>query len=266
MLISSPSVVLKFGGSVLHSPADFPSVMSEIQRYLDQDTKVVVVVSAFYGVTETLIARANTEKLSTDSVAYAELVASGEMRSAEELTQYLREHKLPAAVATPRALGFTAAGPRTSATPQSMQPQALQKALNTASVLVVPGFSAIDNQGDCVLLGRGGSDISAVCLAETLGLHAVCLLKDVDGLYDRDPNRFTEAQRLTHVDYATAKLLGGELIQPEAIDFAQSKNICIEIAAIGKPGRSLIGEAKLARATRPAERPVANLVADELIA
>ena len=67
MLISSPSVVLKFGGSVLHSPADFPSVMSEIQRYLDQDTKVVVVVSAFYGVTETLIARANTENLSTDS-------------------------------------------------------------------------------------------------------------------------------------------------------------------------------------------------------
>lgn len=266
MSIFPPSVVLKFGGSVLHSPADFPSVMSEIQGYLDQNTKVVAVVSAFYGVTETLIAQAKSENLSTDSVAYAELVASGEMRSAEELTNYLVQHDLPAAVATPRQLSFTAQGPRISATPQGIQPQALNQALTAASVLVVPGFSAIDNHGDCVLLGRGGSDISAVCLAETLGLHAVCLLKDVDGLYDMDPNRFSEAQRLTRVDYATAKLLGGELIQPEAIDFAQSKNICIEIAAIGKPGRSLIGEARSAQVSQPIKTPVPNVVADEMTA
>ncbi|GHA03882.1 hypothetical protein GCM10008090_11420 [Arenicella chitinivorans] len=240
--------------------------MSEIQGYLDQNIKVVAVVSAFYGVTETLIARASAEKIAVGSVPYADLVASGEMRSAQELTRYLIKHELPAAVATPRELGFTAQGSRTSATPKGIHPQALQQALTAASVVVVPGFSAIDDQGDCVLLGRGGSDISAVCLAETLGLPAVCLLKDVDGLYDRDPNRFTEAKRLTRVDYATAKLLGGELIQPEAIEFAQSKNICIEIAAIGKPGRSVIGNATSAQTTASAQVPADYMVADELIA
>ena len=105
----------------------------------------------------------------------------------------------------------------------------------------MPGFSAVDEAGDCVLLGRGGSDISAVFIAQALGLDSVRLFKDVDGLYDSDPNRYHDATRLEYVDYNTARDIGGELIQLEAINFAAKKGVCIDIAALAKHYCSRIG-------------------------
>jgi len=107
--------------------------------------------------------------------------------------------------------------------------------------VIVPGFSAINAAGDSVLLGRGGSDISAVFIAHSLGLSSVRLLKDVDALYDKDPNKFDDANPIHEVDYQTALQLGGELIQPEAINYAASKGVKIIIASVGEARGTQIG-------------------------
>lgn len=243
---TSKKVVLKFGGSVLHSPSDFDGIRREILRFANDGYQVVAVVSAYYGFTEALISDANENCLDSKSVVFAELIASGEFRSAIELESYLVQHGSNASRRTPKELGFTAMGDRTAAKPLSIDTSKILSALNQTQIIIVPGFSAVDENGDCMLLGRGGSDISAVCIAEALNLEGVRLLKDVDGLYDADPNKVKNAQRLEYVDYATASKIGGELIQREAIDFAASKNICIDIAAIDQLYSSRIGPQKKA--------------------
>ena len=69
----------------------------------------------------------------------------------------------------------------------------LRRALAAEGVVVFPGYIATDGHGRTVVLGRGGSDLTALYLAHRLGLvrgsaAARCrLIKDVDGLYERDP-------------------------------------------------------------------------------
>jgi len=234
-------VVLKFGGSVLHSPVDFDTIRQEIERFTKQGFQVVAVVSAYYGVTEKLVASALSQSIDTTSAAYAEHIATGEFKSASDLVDHLLHHRINASKKRPSELAFLAQGTRDSALPISIDSNKLSAALEQTPVVVVPGFTAIDQQGDCVLLGRGGSDISAVCIALALGLNSVRLIKDVDGLYDKDPNKFSKALRLPFVGYKTAAEIGGELIQPEAINFAAQKRIYIDVAAIGQDHVSRIG-------------------------
>ena len=236
-------VVLKFGGSVLHSPSDFPLIAGEIQRFVDRKQKVVAVVSAYYGVTEKLLKKASRQGLDVESVEYAELIARGEFQSAEQLVNYLNENKFKATMRSPSSLDFIAKGNRSAATPVSLCGDKAIATLENYDVMVVPGFSAVDDKGQCVLLGRGGSDISAACIAEALNLKQVRLLKDVDGIYDRDPNTHSNAQRFAHVDYATAAEIAGELIQAEAISFAASRQISINVACMGTDYSSRIGPA-----------------------
>lgn len=233
--------VLKFGGSVIHSQNDFKTIASEIQRFLSNDFQLVVVVSAYHGVTEKLITKAAETNVPLNSASYADIVSSGEFESGLDLTKYLVQNDLEASFRSPAEFGFMATGDRESATPISIDSSKINVAFDTHSVIVMPGFSAIDEHDDRILLGRGGSDISAVVVAQALGLDSVRLLKDVDGIYNIDPNQFSHAKRLDYVDYDLACKIGSVLIQPEAIQFAATKKISIDIAAIGNSFASRIG-------------------------
>jgi len=238
--------VLKFGGSVLASQADFARITTEIAALINESFEVVAVVSAYFGVTEKLISQAKRERLDPDSVEYAELIASGEFQSAADLSEYLKQQGFNASLKAPSSFAFTAEGARGSAEPISIDGNKIESALKQTPIVILPGFSAIDRHQTCVLLGRGGSDISAVCVAQALGLDSVRLLKDVNGLYDKDPNKYNDARRLSYIDYQTARSIGGELIQTEAIDFAASKEMNIDVAAIGESFASRVGpEVKL---------------------
>ncbi|MBL4672023.1 MAG: hypothetical protein JKX81_07150 [Arenicella sp.] len=233
--------VLKFGGSVLSSPANFSRITSEIQKHLDEGFQVVAIVSAYFGVTEQLISQARERNFFTSSIEYAELISSGEFQSATDLSTHLIQQGFKASFKAPSAFSFIAEGKRDCAAPVSIDAGKIIAALKQTPIIIMPGFSAVDFEQNCILLGRGGSDISAVYVAQALKLDCVRLLKDVNGLYDMDPNKYTNAQRLSYIDYQTARSIGGELIQTEALDFAASKNICIDIAAIGKSNASRIG-------------------------
>jgi len=226
---------------VLNSSADFSRISIEIQKHVDAGFQVVAVVSAYFGVTEQLITQAKERNLDTSSIEYAKLISSGEFQSAAELSEHLIKQGFKASFKTPSAFSFVATGKRDCAAPVSVDAEKIIAALKQTPIVIMPGFSAIDCEQNCILLGRGGSDISAVYVAQALKLDSVRLLKDVNGLYDMDPNKYINAQRLPYVDYKTARNIGGELIQPEAIDFAASKNISIDIAAIGESSASRIG-------------------------
>lgn len=239
-------LVLKFGSSLLKGIEDVARVCDEIGR-LSASNKLVVVVSAFKGETDRLFALASQVSGSPCATILPKLILSGEEQAACAVALACAERGLRTDLLPIADLEFFASGDPFASTPRRLDPWPLTKALRSHDVVVVPGFGArCADTGKHVLLGRGGSDLTATMIAAALRLSRVRLLKDVGGIYTRDPNQHA-AQRINRLDWKQARMVAGKLVQAEAIDCAERYNVAIEVAALGSETPSVIGPAQLMR-------------------
>lgn len=239
--VGSPVVVMKFGSSVLSGPADAPAVASDIYAEVRRGRRVVAVVSAFAGETDRLLDEARALGLAHDNPLLPAYVVQGEERAAALAALACDRIGLSATTLSVRELGIVAHGPVEHARPTALDRRALDLALDQHEVVVVPGFGALSTDGRVVLLGRGGSDLTALFLAAELGLDHVQLVKDVDGLYDRDPNVDPDARRYDLASWVEAKALGGGLVQPDALDLAEARRLRVEVRNHADGHRTVIG-------------------------
>lgn len=237
-------IVLKFGSSILTHEREVWAVVSEIRRVRAQGKRVVAVVSAMWGVTDRLLAAARkvTESLSGPSLA--RLLATGEHASVALIGLALQEAGEDHAVLDARSMGLVSDGPHTDAVPVSVNISALRNALERHGVVVVPGYEAVSRQGEPTVLGRGGSDLTAVFLADALDA-GVRLIKDVDGVFERDPLRAyspgtPRPRRYRSIRWELVSTVAGSLVQTKAIEFAASRGLPIQITAIGSDEGTLI--------------------------
>lgn len=247
-------VVLKFGSSVLRSSADLPVAVDEIYRHVRAGQRVVAVVSAYAGVTDALIERAHSVGGKADPHAYASLVGSGEIESASMLTLSLAAHGVPARLLPPEQFTLRAHGDPLDAEPHDFDAEVLREVLAEVSAVVVPGFIAHDERNRTVLLGRGGSDFTALFLAARLGAQCT-LVKDVDGLYERDPATPGPApRRFTQVTWDEALRVAGRLVQPKTIRFAHLHRQSFLVSCPASPHATLVGPGpSLLEAATPAK-------------
>ena len=63
----------------------------------------------------------------------------------------------------------------------------MRKCIGKDKVVLMAGFTACNDKGELVLLGRNGSDYSAACLAACLDASVCEIWTDVDGVYTCDP-------------------------------------------------------------------------------
>jgi homoserine dehydrogenase len=241
--VSSSTVVLKFGGSVLTSEEALHRAIAEIYRYARDGEKVVAVVSAFKGVTDQLLRLADSYCAPPASTLSPYLLAIGEHRSAVLLALAAERSGLKTRLRTPSEIGLRAEGERMSATPVAIDSKVLKEDLQKVDLVVIPGFLAETQERETVLLGRGGTDLSAVFIAIALGAR-IRLLKDVDGVYDTDPTLAGDAaQPFSTLSFEEAKRLAHPLVQNKAIGLASAHGLNIDVAAIGRGYETRIGKA-----------------------
>ena len=103
-------------------------------------------------------------------------------------------------------------------------------------VPIVAGFQGYyydesTGRDEVSVLGRGGSNLTAVALAAALGQPEATMCTDVDGLYDADPKRDENAQRIAEV--TGAELLGWDqfptVIQRASVEYAIEQQVDIII-------------------------------------
>lgn len=258
-------VVLKFGGSVLQSERDIQTAVIEVKSWVRRGWKVVAVVSALEGTTDALIARADAYGAGTDEASRALLLATGEFTSGSLLGLALSGQGVRATVASPWSIGLRSEGTALDSTLTGISPLAVQEYLREHECLVVPGFVGIDAHGRLSLLGRGGSDLSALFIADRLGAHAARLIKDVDGLYEFDPALAREGvrpppRRYGAISWDDALALGGGIVQPKAIRFAKERGLSFEVGEFlgGLPTVVGPGPSRLEPAARAREVPSAS--------
>jgi homoserine dehydrogenase len=256
-----PLVVMKFGSSVLSGPKDAPAVASDIYAEVRRGRRVVAVVSAFAGETDRLLAESRALGLAHDNPLLPAYVIQGEERSAALVALACDRIGLSAMTLSVRDLGIVAQGPAEHAHPTGLDRSALDRALEQHEIVVVPGFGALSPEGRVVLMGRGGSDLTALFLAAELGLDHVQLVKDVDGLYDRDPNVDPHARRYDQASWAEAKALGGGLVQPDALELAEACQLRVEVRNHADGHRTVIGSRSAAPRPVQPSRPLRVAIA-----
>jgi aspartate kinase len=230
-------VVIKLGGSILVSEDSYRQAAKFLVRRLHECSRerFVVVVSAQGGQTDELETLARSVTRYPNPRTLDLLWSTGELRSVALLTLHLENMGIPVV-----AMNAHEAGLRRNRSDR-IETTALQveTALSEHSIAVVPGFFGTTPNGTLFSLGRGGSDLSAVLLAEALHAQQCELLKDVAGYFSEDPNLSEAARHLPRLSYEQALTMaseGCELVQLRALEAARNAGLCLVV-------RSLIDDA-----------------------
>jgi homoserine dehydrogenase len=236
-----PVSVVKLGGSVLASGASLATAVGELAREVAAGYRVLAVVSARRGVTDHLDGEARRIAQHPDSHAYAALLATGEAHSAAALAIATAAAGLATRLLEARELGLRTAGEPTDAVPCAMRRRSLRAALVAHDVVVVPGFVGYDAAGRPTLLGRGGSDSTAIYLAHALAAERCRLVKDVPGWHVSDPRRDGGAPRYRVLNWDEAIAAPAEIVQAKAVLLARRLGRPFEVGAVGSSEPTRVG-------------------------
>ncbi|MDF3054787.1 MAG: aspartate kinase, homoserine dehydrogenase [Gammaproteobacteria bacterium] len=220
--------VIKFGASVLSEIEDIPKAVHEVYYYLRRGYKVLVVISAIGDTTDQLNYAAQIVMDDETGVPlteeFAELLATGETNAACLFTISLDRVGIAAKKIHHQCL--TTQGSILNATPKSLDKDIIFRLFARYSVLVLPGSIGCNTDKHTTLLGRGGSDFTALFIASRLKADICVFYKDTDGIYDRDPNTEKDvARRYALLNYTDAFKIPEGVIQHKALKFAQAKQI-----------------------------------------
>jgi len=233
--------VLKFGGSTLRGPRDLVRAVHAIYAEVRRGRRVVAVTSAFHGRTDALeesLRLLDAERGRPSSRrTRAALLATGEAETVHLLRTALDRSGVPATSAEVRDVGPFVAPDGEDVT--RVDADAIRALLREHDVVCLPGFVAAEDTPERApaLLGRGGSDLTAVEVGAALGAHVV-LVKDVEGLYTEDPAAPRPAgapapARLRAIDFEGARALGGDVLQIRAIDAAERLRCGLDVVGPG---------------------------------
>lgn len=118
-------------------------------------------------------------------------------------------------------------------------------------MILMAGFTAGNEKGELVVLGRNGSDYSAAVLAACLRADCCEIWTDVDGVYTCDPRQVPDARLLKSMSYQEAMELsyfGAKVLHPRTIaPIAQFQIPCLikNTANPQAPGTLIGGEGEV---------------------
>ena len=224
----SRRVVVKFGGADLATAERIRRAAEMIAGSPHKET--VVVVSAMGDTTSNLIQTIGQfGNVSDDD--YAEIVSMGERTSARVFCSALRALGVKAEVFDPACDSWpiiTDSNYR-EARPDVEQTRTLvQRFLVPLLGKVVPvvcGFLGKDQDGRVTTLGRGGSDTTAMLLANCLDADEIVLVKETSGVLSADPRIVPDARPLSELDIHEMFDLaqgGAKIVKPESLRYKLS--------------------------------------------
>jgi diaminopimelate decarboxylase/aspartate kinase len=185
----------------------------------------------------------------------ARVLSTGELMATELGARYLATQGIDVKWADARTMlkaearGASAKASMLSATCNFAPDPALQDRLaSLAPVVITQGFIASDEDGNTVLLGRGGSDTSAAYLAAKLSASRLEIWTDVPGMFSANPRSTPTARLLRALHYDEAQEIasnGAKVLHPRCILPARQYGIPLYVFATQMPdfeGTVLTGE------------------------
>ena len=221
-------IVQKYGGTSVGSLERIEEVAKRVIESKKSCEKLVVVVSAMSGVTNSLIEKAEFYSKTPNKRALDMLLSSGERETSALLAIALNAKGFKAVAFSGSDAGIITDSEFTKARIEKIESARLEAALDEGFIVVVAGFQGEDSLGRVTTLGRGGSDLSAVALAGALKADLCEIYTDVDGVYTTDPRIEPKAKKLDKISYEEMlelASLGAKVLQNRSVELAKKLNV-----------------------------------------
>lgn len=242
------TLIMKFGGGILEGSECFHRIADLIVKKKHEYDRIGVVVSAMRGVTNHLIALAQSVNPDPPSREYDMLVSVGERVSIALLAMALSARGIEAVSFTGSQSGVITTAEHRDAKIVDVRPYRLLPHLEAGRIVIVAGFQGVSESKEITTLGRGGSDTTAVALAIALGAEKVLFYKDVEGIFPMDPKVESGTKAYEQLTYdeaiAIVKRTGG-VLHVRAIEMAKRNGLPLQVAPFWedlREGTEIMGE------------------------
>ena len=224
--------VQKFGGTSVADADRMRSVADYVARGYRRGEQVVVVVSAMGKETDDLIHLATQVSESRPGREMDMLITAGERKATALLCMALHDLGVPADSFTGSQAGMITDSSHTRAKIVEVRADRIRSALDNGRVPVVGGSQGVSDERNVTFLGRGGSDITAVALAQALGAAACELYTDVSGVFSADPRVVPGARKLHRLSFEEMlEMCASGCPKPEmrSVEFARNHDVRLHV-------------------------------------
>ena len=232
-------IVLKFGGSSLADLQKLRLAARRVQQEWAKGNQVVAVVSAQGDTTDRMIEEA---LLVTPQPSLREMdayLSTAEQRSAALMAMSLQDLDCPAISLTGMQAGLLTDGVYGNARVEKLANDRILREWDKGNVVIVAGFQGWTVGEDVATLGRGGSDTTAVALAAFLQAEVCRIYTDVDGVYDKDPRKFPDAERYSIISYRKMLAMaqqGAQVLHDRCVELAMAQGVVIHVVSSFREG------------------------------
>ena len=234
-------VVLKFGGSSVGTIGKVKRIAKIIRLYKKKNFKVIVISSAMGGVTNELIQKSKRISKNFSESEYDTLVSSGEQVACSLIAGRLIHEGLKSRSWLAWQIPILTNGPHKNARINLIDKKKILKYLKKGGTPIIAGFQGMNKDRRLTTIGRGGSDASAIMIANFFNVQRCIIYTDVEGIYTTDPNKLKKAKKIKVISYEEMlemASLGAKVMQPVSIQDARLNKIDIEVKSsfVNKPG------------------------------
>jgi aspartate kinase len=226
-------IVQKYGGSSVATPEKMLFVADRIIREKKKGNKMVVVVSAPGDTTDDLIDFAHKITGDPDERELDMLMATGEQQSIALMSMALISKGHKARSFTGAQVGIVTDTKHTKARILAINGiNKVKQALKEGYIAVVAGFQGITADEDITTLGRGGSDLTAVALAQALDADLCEFLKDVDGVLTTNPEVAKDSKKIDFLTYDEMLELasgGAQVLYNRSVEYAKNYDVVLHV-------------------------------------
>jgi len=242
-------IVQKYGGTSVADPERIKNVAKRVVAYKKKGYEVVVVVSALGDTTDELIELAYQITNDPPEREVDMLISTGEQVSVALLAMAIDKMGYQAISFTGAQVGIITDGYHTKAKILDINAKRIVEELKKKKIVIVAGFQGVTLNQDITTLGRGGSNLTAVALAKTLGAKMCEMYTDVDGIFTADPRILPDARKLDKISYEEMLEMassGAQVLQARSVEFAKKFNVPIHVRSSfhHKPGTIISQEVK----------------------
>ena len=238
-------IVQKYGGTSVGDSTRICNVARRILETQREGCRVVAVISAMAGVTDSLIKLAGEVSPQPTPRELDLLLATGEHAASALVAMAVNALGGRAVSMSGAAAGILTDRVHTKAKIANISPRQIHYLLNEDYIVVVAGFQGQTNEGETTTLGRGGSDLTAIALAGALNADACQIFTDVDGVFTCDPRLVNEAKKIDEISYDELLEMAGagsKVMQSRAVEFAKKFSVPFEVRSSFHPATGTLAQ------------------------
>jgi aspartate kinase len=230
-------IVQKFGGTSVAGTARIIDIAKIVQKEINSNNQVIVVVSAMAGVTNQLInlcREVSSLNSNANLAEYDAALCSGEMVTSALLALNLQEIGIKSRSIFAWQLPILTNKSYSKAFVEMLDTKLLKECLDSNITPVIAGFQGVTTSNRLSTLGRGGSDTTAALVAASMKANRCDIYTDVTGIFTADPRLVHNAKKIDNIGFEEMLELsssGANILHPRAVELAMRYTINMQVVS-----------------------------------